>query len=95
MKDYVILKEIVLGPQHSSTDHTHHHRDGQLLPSAAKLQIAQYKSEPGFYLIYLDKNGKEMTDTYHDSLEKAFKQTEFEYQVKPEEWKDAEFKEKK
>ena len=45
-----------------------------------------YDGDSGFYLFYLDKSGKEQTDTYHESIEGAFKQAEFEFGVKKEYW---------
>jgi len=39
-----------------------------------------------YNLIHLDKNGGEMTDTFHDSVEDALRQAEFEFLVKPEDW---------
>jgi hypothetical protein len=50
------------------------------------LRIAQYPSDPGFYLLYCDGDGREMTDTYHDSLEEAMAQAEWEFETKEGEW---------
>jgi hypothetical protein len=52
---------------------------GQLGPAAA-LAIAQYSTDPGFYLFYLDDEGTVATDTYHDSIEDALAQAAFEYE---------------
>ncbi|HEV2737135.1 MAG TPA: hypothetical protein VGU66_01020 [Candidatus Elarobacter sp.] len=48
--------------------------------------IAQIGSDPGYYLLYLDDAGKEMTDTYHDDLDGAFEQAMAEFGLAKEEW---------
>lgn len=48
--------------------------------------IAQLLPDPGYYLLYLDESGEEITDTYHDSLEKALDQAKWEFNVEPDEW---------
>jgi len=63
-----------------------------LLPAPAELRIVQEDvprngiSHSGFYLLYLDDNNAEMTDTWHETLEDAMAQAEWEFQVQPEEW---------
>lgn len=47
----------------------------QLVPSA-----------PGYYLLYLDCDGKEMTDTWHESVERAMDQATYEFGLIPEDW---------
>jgi hypothetical protein len=42
---------------------------------------------PGEYnLIHLDENGDEMTDTFHESIEDALSQADFEFRIKPSDW---------
>ncbi len=50
------------------------------------LKIVQYAADAGFCLFYCGADGKETTDTNHDSVEEAQKQAEWEFQVKPNEW---------
>jgi hypothetical protein len=71
---------------HSATGVTTHRRDGRILPKPASLVIAQTADQPGFYLVYLDEAGEEMTNTYHDDLERAFAQAKAEFGVGPAEW---------
>jgi hypothetical protein len=54
--------------------------------TAATLRIVQYDGAPGFYLIHLDEEGREIADTYHDTIEDALEQAELEFAVKPQEW---------
>jgi hypothetical protein len=56
------------------------------LPPPSELRIVKYDGDSGFYLFYCDDSGKEFTDTYHDSLEEALAQAEWEFGVKPHEW---------
>ena len=53
-----------------------HFGDGGLLPPPAYLAITRLDPEEGYYLIYYDALGNEMTDTYHES---AKDQAAFEF----------------
>lgn len=86
MSDYIILKSIALKPEHISTGRTHHYQGDEELPSASILKIAKYEDSGGFYLLYFDANEKELTDTFHDTIEAALDQAAWEYEVKPNEW---------
>jgi hypothetical protein len=52
------------------------------------LRIAPFAGDPGFYLLYLDSSGNELTDTYHGSVEEAMAQADFEFEVNPSDWRD-------
>lgn len=92
---YLIHRRIKLGSEHSATGKTRH-TQGNLtpeglvstseLPPPHELVIAQLPPDEGYYLLYLDDLGNEITDTYHDSLGQALAQAEFEFRVQPEEW---------
>ena len=71
------------------TGNTRHYKNSGLLPKPVALEIIQYPdpdSSNGYYLFYLDETGFEQTDTYHDTIEQAFAQAEFEFNVKPSDW---------
>jgi hypothetical protein len=94
MNSYKILKKINLSNQHKPTGKTKHYRaknfnfsDREELPSPSSLQIVQFLDDPGYYLLYFDKQGEELTDTYHESIEKAMDQANFEFNILPHEWK--------
>lgn len=55
------------------TGNTAHYDSDTILPQPFALTIVQYDGDSGFYLFYLDESGKEQTDTYHESIEGAFK----------------------
>lgn len=80
------IMQVVLGLQHRPTGRTRHFRNAVLLPVPASLRIAQFPGDTGYYLLYLDSHGNEMTDTHHESVEAAMAQASFEFNVRPEEW---------
>ena len=41
--------------------------------------IAQFRGDTGFTLLYLDGDGTEQADTWHASLDDAFKQAKGEF----------------
>jgi len=96
MSDYVIHRRILLKHHHTPTGKTHHtvglwSEDeglirGKELPNPSELLIAQIEPDEGYYLLYLDNEGREITDTYHSSLEEALAQAEWEFGVKTDEW---------
>jgi hypothetical protein len=57
-----------------------HHVGGQLMGPARGLAICQYESEDAYYLFYCDESWRTVTDGWHQSLEDAKRQAEFEYQ---------------
>lgn len=80
------LYEVELRSDHQPTGKTRHELNGVLLPPPVLLRIVQYDGDPGYYLFYCDETGCEMTDTYHDSVEQAMAQANWEFNVKAEEW---------
>jgi hypothetical protein len=82
---YKILKKISLEGI-NATGKTRHYFGNEEIPKPVELQIVQYDGDTGYYLFYLNKDGEEMTDTYHDTIESAFRQAEWEYNILPEKW---------
>ena len=64
------------------------HRSRRRITGPHELVIAQLPPDEGFYLLYLDGEGNEITDTYHDSLDKAVDQAKWEIGVDTDEWQD-------
>jgi hypothetical protein len=52
---------------------------GKLLGPARGLAICQYNGEESFYLFGCDENWVSLSETWHESLEDAKRQAEFEY----------------
>jgi hypothetical protein len=50
------------------------------------LVIAQLPPDGGYYLLYLNNQGDELTDTYHETLDKALNQAKWEFEIEPDEW---------
>jgi hypothetical protein len=95
MSEYLIHRRIALKPHHQPTGKTRHTQGilipegvvrGEELPTPCELLIAQLPPDEGYYLLYLDKVGNEITDTYHESLEEALAQAKWEFDVAPSEW---------
>jgi hypothetical protein len=80
-----ILRQVELAA--GAAGKTRHTLHGEPLAAPAALRIVQYASDPGFYLLYLDAAGRELTDTYHDTLDGAMSQAEWEFAVMPGEWR--------
>lgn len=89
MNEWIELMSVKLGAIHTPTGNTKH----WLVDSAGKrpfphfvsLTIAQYPGDTGFYLLYKCDDGQG-TDTWHQSLEDAQHQAEFEFGVRLDEW---------
>lgn len=68
------------------TGNTRHYRDGAVQPAPKSVEIVKMPPDAGFYLLYLDDAGNEMNDTYHESLDRAKEQAEFEFGTAVSEW---------
>jgi hypothetical protein len=80
------VARVKLRQEHVSTGKTNHYVGGAEMPRPVELQIVTYGEDSGYYLFYCDAAGVEMTDTYHDTVEEAMAQAEFEFSVKPDDW---------
>jgi hypothetical protein len=69
----------------SPQNKTLHTSNGAPFPPFTKLEIATYLGDPGFYLLHICSDGQ-IADTYHESLEDAFHQAEYEFGVKQTDW---------
>jgi len=88
MDDYHILKQVVLGRHHVATGNSSHFLKNESLPPGTVAKIAKFDDDPGYYLLYFDADGNEMSDTYHDSVVGAMKQADFEFHIKWSDWQD-------
>jgi hypothetical protein len=69
--------------QNRVTGKTHHYRGNGLQPPPRSLEIVQLPPDTGYYLLYLDENGAEMNDTWHESLDRAMDQANYEFSLLP------------
>jgi len=90
MPDPKVLKRVRLTSKHKPTGNTRHYHGTHPVPAPAVLRIVQYESDSGFYLFYCDESGTAMIDTYHESIEAAMDQAEFEFRVEESDWEDTE-----
>ena len=86
MTEPIILRRMQLSSLYPPTGKTHHYLGSEALPPPSELRIVKYLDDPGFYLFYCDNSGRELTDTYHDTLEGAMAQAEWEFGVKANDW---------
>jgi hypothetical protein len=73
-----------LATHHAPTGRTRHTIGGEPMKAPAALEIVHRES--GYFLLYIDDGGAEMTNTWHSSLDDAKSQAEFEFSVSPDEW---------
>jgi hypothetical protein len=82
----MLVAHLSLTAQHKPTTRTTHVVEGRLMPMPARLRVEQLEGDPGFYLLYCTAEGDELSDTYHETIEAAFGQAEWEFGVRPDEW---------
>jgi len=88
MKGYQRLHFVQLTEQHRSVGRAHHHLTSGEMQRPHSLVIAHFAGGEGYYLLYLDDRGEELTDTLHDSTADAMKQAEWEFGVQSREWQN-------
>ena len=59
----LVLEEVKLAAAHAPTGETRHLVGGSPMGKPSTLRIARYRNGPGDYLLYLDEDGQEQTDT--------------------------------
>ncbi len=87
LDDAEILFWTILDHRHKSTGETKHFINGSYQTDFHGLVIAKYEEEEGTYLFYCDSDWNVLTDTYHESIEAAKEQAEFEFQGAKGTWK--------
>jgi hypothetical protein len=82
------IKRVRLGPQHHASLTKHAISDGKDIrpfPPFVELEIAAYPGEKSCYLFHICADGQG-TDTWHETIDDAVHQAEWEFGVKAEEW---------
>lgn len=82
------IKRVRLGAHHhvGLTKHTISDAKGKRdFPPFVELAIASYPGETSCYLFHVCADGQ-VADTWHQNIEEALNQAEWEFGVKPEEW---------
>ncbi len=88
MSAFIALKRVVLTDHHLRPGRTRHTMNGTDFPPFVSLEIAQFPNDSGFYLLHICATG-EVADTWHETLEDAMHQAEFEFGVQEDEWVSA------
>jgi len=94
MPQLIVQKRVLLGPQHVRPGRTKHTLvDGSgasAFPPFVSLEIAIYPGEQSCYLFHACENGQG-TDTWHQSIEEAMEQAEYEFGVRKSEWTEVNY----
>jgi hypothetical protein len=75
---YPVIAYTRIDGRQRPTGATRHYEGGRLLGPAAGLAICRH-AEGSFYLFGCDADWNTVTDTWHDSLDDALHQAEYEY----------------
>ena len=75
-----LVRWTVIDERHRPTGDCRQIVGGTLQGPAAGLAICQYEGEESYYLFGCDANWNTVTDTWHETLEQAPQQAEFEYE---------------
>ena len=59
-------------------------KSSNVLPTPDWVDISE--EENGYFLLRFNSAGEFLTDTWHESLQAAMSQAEFEYRISPAEW---------
>ncbi len=82
----VICSTHQIDSRHKHTGNCRQIVAGVLQGAAAGLAICQYEGESCYYLFGCDLEWNSVTDTWHQTLEEAKEQAEFEYEGVSETW---------
>jgi hypothetical protein len=89
MSAFVTTMEVALGANHLRPGRTRHTISNsatqQEFPPFVRLEIAKYPGDQGWYLLHICEDGS-MADTYHETVEEALHQAEWESGIQRNEW---------
>ena len=84
-----VIRWAVIDERCRPTGNCGHVVGGELQGPAACLAICRYEGDAGYLLIYCDAIWREITDTWHATLDDALRQAEFEYEGVSQMWNEA------
>ena len=88
MSGMIAIKRVALNEGHLRPGRAKHSYDGKEFPPFVSLSIGQYPDETGFYLMHICEDGR-AADTWHETIDDALHQAEFEFGVRADDWSDA------
>jgi hypothetical protein len=86
--DVPVMAWAILGPEVRPTGNTTHSVNGLALGPANGVAIGQATDGGGFYLFYCDSDWNALTDTWHQTVDQAKAQAEFEYEGIHSQWNE-------
>lgn len=87
--EYLVLYSVTLADENRPTGKTIHRQGCNELPPPQQLLIVRYPDVDGVYLLYMDEHKSEQTDTFHDDVQGAMEQAEWEFGVSRSQWESA------
>lgn len=84
----IAIRKVVLSKHHLRLGRTKHSSNGKEFPPFNSLVICQSPDGAGYFLMHICENGQ-AADTWHENLEDAMHQAEWEFGVQAEEWFEA------
>jgi death on curing protein len=82
-----VVRFTVIDRRHHHTRKTRHFIGGTMIGPASAVAICEYENG-GYLLFSCDENWQPRTDTWHQSLEDAMRQAEYEYEGVSRTWQD-------
>jgi hypothetical protein len=83
----IAIKRVALKEHHRRPGRTNHSFNGKEFGPFTSLEISQYPDDAGYYLMHICEDGG-CADTWHESIDDALHQAEWEFGVRPGEWSE-------
>jgi hypothetical protein len=91
MNRMIAIKRATLNERHLRPGRTKHSiadsKRSQEFPPFVSLAICQYPGDSGYYLMHICEDGQ-VADTWHENVNDAFHQAEWEFGIQPAEWNE-------
>ena len=81
-----VIAYIILNQKHQKSGKTSHYINDALVTEFSGLAICKYADSEEFYLFYCNESWECITDTYHETVESAIDQAEFEFITSKSDW---------
>ncbi|MGO9435734.1 MAG: hypothetical protein ACLPH3_24200 [Terracidiphilus sp.] len=88
MSKMIAIKRVALNEGHLRPGRTRHSSNGKEFRPFTSLAICQSPGDAGYFLMHIGEKGQ-AADTWHENLEDAMHQAEWEFGVQAEEWTEA------
>ena len=85
MNRMIAIRKAVLDQHHLRPGRTKHSSNGKDFPPFTSLVICKSAGDAGYFLMHICENGQ-VSDTWHENLDDAMHQAEWELGVQADEW---------